>query len=737
MRLRALCRMGVSELAYRGWQEISKSFERLGVAAASPNGHQLPQVFGRLKAHPAFNEIGARARAGDFDGAAKALFDRFRATGSARFFEGAGSEQVPVLLSAKMSGDRSRTIAAADAACRGRFEVLGYHGLFFGDPVDWHFDPSSGRRSPLVHWSRINPLGAKVVGDSKVIWELNRHQWLVDLGQAYRITGDDRYAEVFAARIREWMQANPPGIGVNWTSSLEAALRLIAWCWALFFFQGAKALSPALFAEMFGFIWEHASRVERYLSYYFSPNTHLTGEALGLFYAGVLFPEFREAYRWRTLGARILMEQIERQVLPDGVYFEQSTCYQRYTVEIYLHFLILAARNGLAVPAALGEQIQRMLDFLLALGRPDNSMPQIGDSDGGWLLPLVRRSPDDFRGIFSVAAAFFGRSDYAWVAEELAPETIWLLGMKGREAFEATPPAPALPPLFRVFPHGGYVVMRGGWERNAHHLILDAGPLGCPVSGGHGHADLLSIQCAAFGDPYVVDPGTYCYTKNPEWRNYFRSTAAHSTVVVDGLNQAIPSGPFAWQKRPRARLRRWVSTEAFDLVDADHDGYRCLPDPVTHRRRVIFAKPRYWVVVDDLDGKADHRVEVRFQFAPVDVTLSPDGWVRARGPEGRALLLRSFAMVDLQVNLFEGEFHPVQGWVSPDYGQRRPAPLLTYSAVARLPFRTVTLLLPVDGLAASLPVVAPLGADELVGLVFDGGRETVRFGEQDVSVERR
>src|SRR5204862_4813983 len=126
--------------------------------------------------------------------------------------------------------------------------------------------------------------------------------------------------------------------------------------------------------------------------------THLTGEALGLFYAGVLFPDLPGARRWSALGSRILVEQIEQQVLADGVYFEQSTHYQRYTVEIYLHFLILAELNGIAVPSAVTDRIQRMLDFLLAVRRPDGSVPQIGDADGGTLLPLVDRPPDDLRG---------------------------------------------------------------------------------------------------------------------------------------------------------------------------------------------------------------------------------------------------------------------------------------------------------------------------------------------------
>lgn len=732
--MQRLRRMGLTELAGRGRQEASKWLERMGVVGRMADGSYT--VFKRLSPGAISNGRRVYIRNDDLGKASQVLLDHFRDVGPGRFFKGAVSEDTRCFIEAEMPYAPAQAQARAEAVCQGCFDVFGYHGLFFGDPVDWHLDLISERRAPFVHWSRINPLDARMVGDSKVIWELNRHQWLIDLGQAYRFTGNERYAECFAAYVRAWMQANPPGMGINWASSLEAALRLIAWSWALLLFRSSKALSPALFAEMLGWIRTHASHVERYLSYHFSPNTHLTGEALGLFYAGVVFSELRKAGRWRALGARILVEQMERQVLPDGVYFEQSTCYHRYTVEIYLHFLILAARNGVMVPAAVGERIQRMLDFLLALTRPDGSMPQLGDADGGWLLPLVRRTSDDLRGVFSTAAAFFGRSDYAWAAGGLAPETLWLLGEQGRKAFDALRPAPPPAPS-RVFPHGGYAVMRGGWERRAHHLIFDTGPLGCPVSGGHGHADLLSIQCAAFGDPYLIDPGTYCYTTDPEWRNYFRSTGAHGTVMVDGLSQAIPAGPFQWQKRPRARLRRWVSTEDFDLADADHDAYRCLPDPVVHRRRVLFAKPRYWVVVDDLDGKAEHRVELRFQFAPVEVTLSPDGWVRAQGPEGRGLLLRAFAGVALQADLLAGQLHPPQGWVSPDYGERRPAPVVTYSTVGKLPLRIVTLLFPTDGPVASFPAVSPFGADELAGLVFEGGRETVKFGEQDVFLERR
>lgn len=428
--------------------------------------------------------------------AGRVLFDSFWEPAAERFFAGASGVPSRTVLDARVPGARAQAIALAGDICQGRFDLLGYERLSFGDPIDWHLDPVSGRRAPLVHWSRIDPLDAQSVGDSKVIWELNRHQWLVVLGQAYRFTADERYGEVFAARVREWIHANPPGRGINWASSLEVSLRLISWCWGLFLFRGSQALTPVLFVEMLEWIRAHALHVERYLSYYFSPNTHLTGEALGLFYAGVLFPQLDEARRWRALGQRILVQQIERQVLADGVYFEQSTCYQRYTVEFYLHFMILAARNHIVLPATVTERVHRMFDFLLAISHADGTLPQIGDADGGSLLPLVRRAPHDFRGVFATAAAFFRRPCYAWAAHGFAPEVLWLLGPQGCKAFDDLRPVPPAVAPSRLFSAGGYAVMRSGWDKRAHRLIFDTGPLGCEVSGGHGHADLLGIQCA-------------------------------------------------------------------------------------------------------------------------------------------------------------------------------------------------------------------------------------------------
>jgi hypothetical protein len=451
-------------------------------------------------------ERGPRRAAAPLDPvAAAAALERFRARVEARFFPGAVSDAVPALVAWRFPDAAARLRQAADAACRGRFDLLGYRGLHFGDPIDWHLDPVAGRRAPRVHASRLDPLDAGTVGDSKVVWELGRQQWLVGLGQAWALTGQARYARAFAAALDAWLDANPPGVGLAWASSLEVALRVIAWTWALALFRRAEPLTPALFARVREAVGAHARHVRRYLSRDFSPNTHLTGEALGLLYAGLCFDDLRGAPDWRRTGLRLLVREIERQVLPDGVYVEQSTCYGRYTADIYLHLLVLAGRHDLRLPPSVRARTGALLGWLADLRGADGAVPAIGDADGGRLLPLAPRAPDDFDDTLALGAAVLDAS-----AAAATPEALWLLGERA-PAGAAAPPA--RPPRDRSTARaaGGWLVMRAGGDR----LVFDVGPLGCPVSGDHGHADLLAVQCEAGGEPFLVDAGTGSYA-DPE-----------------------------------------------------------------------------------------------------------------------------------------------------------------------------------------------------------------------------
>jgi len=289
--------MSLVEIAVRGQQEATKWIERIGPTAS----YEDARATLRERA-PALSAPEA-ARRWLMDAAPRRLF--------------AGLEDprtIATMCDRMPDACRGVIAGATDILTGAGFDVLGYRMVSFGDPIDWHLDPIWTRRAPFVHWSQIDALDPAMVGDSKVVWELNRHQWVVQLAQAWALTGDTRYADAAIAFIDAWLEANPPSIGINWASSLEVSYRLIAWCWTMLLLRDAPAVTGEWLTKLLAAMWYHASHIRRYLSYYFSPNTHLTGEALGLFYAGVLLREFPDAMRWRELGARILVTESRRQV---------------------------------------------------------------------------------------------------------------------------------------------------------------------------------------------------------------------------------------------------------------------------------------------------------------------------------------------------------------------------------------------------------------------------------------
>src|SRR5205085_11345645 len=256
---------------------------------------------------------------------------------------------------------------------------------------------------------------------------------------------------------------------------------------------------------------------------------------------------------WRATGLRILVEQLPIHIRPDGVYFEQTTYYHRYTVDFYLHLMMLAGAMNLTLPVEVEAQLTKALDVLMWTTRPDGRAPLIGDDDGGRLIQLGARPGDDFRDTLATGATLMNRGDWKQVAGKAAAETLWLLGPEALRRFDAIP---AQPPAgdAQAFSETGYFVMRDGWTEAASYAVIDCGPHGVQ-SCGHAHADQLAFEFAARGTTWLVDPGTFTYTGDAEMRDRFRSTAAHNTVTVDGEQQSTPAGPFAWTQiaEPLAR----------------------------------------------------------------------------------------------------------------------------------------------------------------------------------------
>jgi hypothetical protein len=688
-KLKKLKGRSLDELRVRGTQALAAGAERYGLSARA-----------RLPRDSAFFKLLDPARLGGEPVSAEGLLSHFRSRTRPHFFAAfAEREETRRELQRRWGAEaEAPVVGRARRIAEGRFDLLGFRDLSFGDPVDWHLEPVSQRRAPLTHWSRINYLDANVAGDKKITWELNRHQYFATLGRAYWHTGDELYARTFAEHLASWMEQNPPKLGINWSSSLEVSFRAISWLWALHFFRDSRHLTPQLFLRALRFLYVHARHLETYLSTYFSPNTHLTGEALGLFYLGTLLPEFRRAARWRETGARVLVAELERHVRPDGVYFEQSSHYHRYTTDFYAHLYVLDRVNGGGLAEQVREKLQLLLDHLMYITRPDGTTPLVGDDDGGRLAWLEESAPNDFRATLSTGASLFARGDYKFVAGEASEETLWLLGARGLGDFdrlEARTPADTS----RAFESGGYYVMRDGWERGSNYLLIDCGPHGV-FEGGHAHADALSFNLAARGRAMLVDPGTYTYTGSQELRDLFRGTAAHNTLTVDGESSSVPGGPFSWKSEATAQARAWMSHARFDFFEGAHDGYARLPSPARHARAVLFLKGDYWVVRDRVGTEGAHRYELNFHFAPdAGPSVERVGDVAAvRELETGAAGLELFTFCGA------GGWREEQGFVSECYGRRVAARVCVFSTEAEGPQEFVTFMIPTPAHSARVRV---------------------------------
>src|SRR6202167_1415913 len=174
----------------------------------------------------------------------------------------------------------------ADQICLHRFALLGYENLDYGPVIDWHIDLVNGKRAPRKVWFKVPYLNFGEVGDHKVIWELNRHQHLVTLAKAYRLTGEQRYVQELCAPWYQWTKENPYPRGINWASTLEVAFRSLSWLWVYFLLEGTPAMTWEFREQWLRAMALSGRHIERYLSTYFSPNTHLLGEAVALFFIG-------------------------------------------------------------------------------------------------------------------------------------------------------------------------------------------------------------------------------------------------------------------------------------------------------------------------------------------------------------------------------------------------------------------------------------------------------------------
>jgi hypothetical protein len=590
-----------------------------------------------------------------------------------------------------------RTIQQAGVLCEHRIDILTFKDISLEGDIDWNRDPISGFQWPRRYWADYD-LIHHAPADAKIIHELNRHQHLPRLAKAFFLTGDEPYASEAVGQMESWIEQNPKWHGVNWQSSLELAIRCISWLWTLVLLLPSESLTESSLRRICKSLFAQLDHIYRYPSTYTSPNTHLIGEASALLMAGILFSELPRSSAWRDFGSHTLVREMQRQVPEDGVYCELSSYYHSYVVDFYLQVLTLSQRNSVFLPDWVWNRLSRMVEFVMYLTRPDGTIPLLGDDDGGRALALASTDYRCFADGLCSAAVTFARGDFKFQAGGFREESFWLFGPEAWPTFNSLP---AKPPseMSRIFQDSGYCTQRSGWGKGDTHVTFDFNGLGSP-SGGHGHADALSITMFSNGHDFIIDPGTSVYNAAPNWRKFFRSTSAHNTVVVDGMSQSKPGHTFAWKTKANVRLRQQIALSELDYVDAEHDGFTAATG-ITHRRRLVFVRPNYWILLDDLCGRGEHDISFLYHFAAeAKLAILGDekrGDVDCRASIGAAgLQLMMYGSDATRAEAVCGEKSPIQGWASLRYGDRHPSPVLKASMTGPAPVSMMSFLVPTN-----------------------------------------
>lgn len=640
--------------------------------------------------------------------------------------------QLAALLGETLESEVSKILQDADGISAHRFHLLGYKNVDYGEQIDWHLDAVHGKRAPLEPWFKIPFLDFDSVGDHKITWELNRHQHFVTLAKACHLARDDRkqaYINELLNQWSSWQLSNPYPVGINWGSSLEVAFRSLSWIWMDRLLAKCPAIPTTFEAEIVRSLAINARYIERYLSTYFSPNTHLLGEALALFFIGTLYPQIPSAKRWQQKGWSIMLTEAERQVRPDGVYFEQALYYHVYALDFFLHFRQLASLNGFVIPADFDAKIQKMGEVVETLSQA-GPVIAFGDDDGGRLFNPHRNRPEHLSDPLALCALTFAREDFKRAAN-LTEEAVWLFGKKALK-LESPLGTVREEPKTKAFCDGGIYVMADADTRA--QMLVDAGPQGTGHS-GHGHADALSISFSLDGRPCLVDSGSYCYISDRNERNAFRGTAAHNTLQVDGLDQAVPNGPFSWESIPTILAEKWIQGETFSLFAGSHNGYERLTDPVVHRRFVFHLHGGFWLVRDVAVGKGSHALETFWHFAP-DLALPPveSGFIAesvSSAPKNGIGPRIRLAFLTTQREGWNCD--QSSGYISYAYGTKQAAPIVRLSAVAQLPAESATLLpvLRVDEIPGRFIAMSSV-SDEVRGYQYEasGRSHYVFFSDQ-------
>ena len=584
------------------------------VAAVGVAGAQTPkeEVLGLLNLDmPELAEVKAHYQEGRVEEAAEALLAYYKGRTHIT------TPDIPNPAAVRISANEQKW---ADEALEHTFFVhYGYQPSFnYGEDIDWRYWP---------------------VRDNELRWQLHRHKWFTPMGKAYRVSGQEKYAEEWTKQYLDWIRKNPlvkiakEEYEIMDDSAIKADAENARFAWRPL--EVSHRLedqtlqfqlfipSPHFTADFLcEFLVNYHRHAEHILGNYSERGNHLLFQAQRMLYAGTFFPEFRRAEVWRESGVGILNREVEVQVFDDGGHFELCPHYHLATINIFYEALQVATLNGFksAFPQSFVDALEKMAEFYINICFPDYENPCFSDAKIAHKGEVIK----NYR---------------AWLD---------VFGDNGLVRYMATEGKEGALPEYESKGHftAGFFTFRSGWGEDAVQMVVKAGPKG----EWHCQPDNGTFELWYNGHRLMADSGSYIYAGDAEvmkWRNWFRQTAVHNTLTLDGKNlQTTESKTLLWQ--PEGEVQVLVT---------ENPSYEGL----THRRTVFFVEESYFVIVDEAVGSAEGVVNLNYQM--------PVGEVRIDGEKMRCESLNAFdSNLTLQCFAPKGATTTeAEGWFSDKY----------------------------------------------------------------------
>lgn len=579
---------------------------------------------------------------------------------------------------------RIKLLDLAQAVIERRIDLLGSGQLTLPTPIDWQKDYKIGFRWTPAYFRDIEYNNPERPSDVKMAWELSRLQWAIPLGQAWLLTGDERYPMAAKTLLDEWIDANPYAGSVNWSCTMEVALRIFTWTWFFHVFQNACSWSDEAFRIKFlTALLLHAEFTERHIESSDINGNHFTADAAGLVIAGLFFGEGKDAERWASIGWDELERELPLQVPADGVDFEASTAYHRLVLELFL----LPARYrqvcGKSVTPFYATRLKAMARFVAVYSCPDGTCPLWGDADDARTLPFGTQALNDHRYLIGLVGLTFRDQELMELAEGSREEAFWWFGDIAKNLNQMANKRMTS----TAFINAGVYVMRLGSD----HVFIDCGPIGLAGKGGHGHNDCLSFEAVLDGVPLVTDCGAYLYTASYTERNAFRSTAYHNTPQVDGqeINRFIRPD-YLWNLHYDAKpeVISWQIEQDLDIFTGSHQGYDRIKNSLRPVRSFVMDyKTHALTIIDDFIGDGEYVLRIPLHLAP-----------------GALVKERTQGMLEIKQNnrTFHLVWSSTSDWllsiesarVSPSYGKVVPSACLVWTRALAHPMPLKVMLMP-------------------------------------------